>query len=119
MQLYWLPIEQRIVYKIILFTFQALNGITPQYVADMISYYKPSRCLRSSNANLLNEPRLSVNSYRERGFSVSSPTQWNKLPSFPALEHVQISRNSRINLRCIVRSSVFDVLELLVTWFLE
>ena len=81
MQLYWLPIEQRIVYKIILFTFQALNGVTPQYVADMISYYKPSRRLRSSNANLLNEPRFSVNSYGERGFSVSSPRQWNKLSS--------------------------------------
>ena len=81
MQLHWLPIEQRIAYKIILVTFKALNGLAPQYIADMISYYKPSRCLRSSNASLLNEPRFSVNSYGGRAFSVSSPRLWNKLPS--------------------------------------
>ena len=81
MQLHWLPIEQRIVYKIILLTFKALNGLAPQYIADMISYYKPSRCLRSSNANLLNEPRFSVNSYCGTALSVSSPRLWNKLPS--------------------------------------
>ena len=73
MQLHWLPIEQHIVYKIILVTFKALNGLAPQYIADMISYYKPSRWLRSSNASLLNEPRFSVNSYGGRAFSVSSP----------------------------------------------
>ena len=81
MQLHWLPIEQRIVYKIILVTFKALNGLAPQYIADMISYCKPSRCLRSSNASLLNEPTFSVNSYGGRAFSVSSPRLWNKLPS--------------------------------------
>ena len=37
MQLHWLPIEQRIVYKIILVTFKALNGLAPQYIADMIA----------------------------------------------------------------------------------
>ena len=81
MQLHWLPIEQRIVYKIILVTFEALNGLAPQYITDMISYYKPSRCLRSSNPSLLNEIRFSVNSYGGRVFSVSSPRLWNKLPS--------------------------------------
>ena len=47
----------------------------------MISYYIPTRCLRSSNANLLNEPRFSINSYGGRAFSVSCPRLWNKLPS--------------------------------------
>ena len=81
MQLHWLPIEQRIVYKIILVTFEALNGLAPQYITDMISYYKPSRCLRSSNSSLLNETRFSVNSYGGRALSVSSPKIWNKLSS--------------------------------------
>ena len=93
-------IEQCIVYNIILLTFKALNGLAPQYIEDMISYYKPSICLRSSNANLLNEARFSVNSYGGRAFSVSTPRLWNKLPSL--LEHVQISRNSRVNLRAFV-----------------
>ena len=32
MRLHWLPIEQRIVYKIILLTFKARNGLAPQYI---------------------------------------------------------------------------------------
>ena len=47
----------------------------------MISYYIPSRYLRSSNANLLNELRFSVNSYGGRALSLGSPRLWNKLPS--------------------------------------
>ena len=83
MQLHWLPdpTEQRIVYKIILLTFKARNGLAPQYIADKISCYKPSSSLRSSNANLFNEPRFSVNSHGGRAFSISSPRLWNKLPS--------------------------------------
>ena len=97
MQLHWLPIEQRIVYKIILVTCKALNGLAPQYIADMISYHKPSRCLRSSKASLLNEPRFDVNSYGGRAFSVSSPRLWNKLPSsLRACIDLSV-----VNLRCI------------------
>jgi hypothetical protein len=69
-----------IIYKIILLTFKALNGLAPQYIAEMISHYEPSRCLRSSKANLLNEPRFNVNSYGGRAFYTSSPRLWNKLP---------------------------------------
>ena len=79
-QLHWLPVEQRIIYKIILLTFKALNGLAPQYIAEMISHYEPSRCLRSSKAHLLNEPRFNVNSYGGRAFYTSSPRLWNKLP---------------------------------------
>ena len=79
-ELHWLPVEQRIIYKIILLTFKALNGLAPQYIAEMISHYEPSRCLRSSKANLLNEPRFNVNSYGGRAFYTSSPRLWNKLP---------------------------------------
>ena len=80
MQLHWLPVEQRIVYKIVLLTIKALNEIAPQYIADMISYYTPSRCLRST-LNLLNKPRFSVNSYVGRAFYVSSPRLCNNLSS--------------------------------------
>lgn len=81
MQLHWLPVEQRIIYKIILMTFKALYGLAPQYIANLISHYEPSRSLRSSKANLLNEPRFNVNSYGGRAFYASSPRLWNKLPT--------------------------------------
>ena len=31
-QLHWLPISQRIAYKILLLTFKALHGLAPQYI---------------------------------------------------------------------------------------
>ena len=80
-QLHWLAVEQRIIYKIILMTFKALYGLAPQYITDLISPYKPSRSLRSSKANLLNEPRFNVNNYGGRAFSVCSPRLRNKLPT--------------------------------------
>ena len=62
-------------------TFKALYGLAPQYITGLISPYKPSRSLRSSKANLLNEPRFNVNYYGGRAFSVCSPKLWNKLPT--------------------------------------
>ena len=80
-ELHWLPVEQRIIYKIILMTCKALYGPAPQYITYLISPYKPSRSLRSSKANLLNEPRFNVNSNGGRAFYVYSPRLWNKLPT--------------------------------------
>jgi len=51
--LHWLPINYRIKYKILLFTFKALHGLAPSYIGDLISRYKPGRSLRSSNELLL------------------------------------------------------------------
>ena len=31
----------------VIMTFKALNGLAPQYIAEMISHYEPSRCLRA------------------------------------------------------------------------
>lgn len=45
-QLYWLPIQQRITFKIII-TFEALHGATPDDITELIKPYTPSRTLRS------------------------------------------------------------------------
>ena len=57
-ELHWLPVEQRIVFKILLLTFKSLNDLGPSYIRDMLQTYKPSRNLRSSTMNLLVTPRL-------------------------------------------------------------
>ena len=38
-QLHWLPVEQRIIYTLIVMTFKALYGLAPQYNTDLISHY--------------------------------------------------------------------------------
>ena len=60
-ELHWLPVEQRIVFKILLLTFKSLNDLGPSYIRDMLQTYKPSRNLRSSTMNLLVTPRLVKN----------------------------------------------------------
>ena len=52
--LHWLPISKRIEYKVLCYIYKCLNESAPSYLQELISQYKPSRELRSSEANLLN-----------------------------------------------------------------
>ena len=77
--LHWLPLKQRIIYKLLLLTFKALHGLAPTYITDLITPYKPPRTLRSSTQHLLKViPPKSVT--YGRSFAVAAPLLWNKLP---------------------------------------
>ena len=78
-ELHWLPVHQRIKYKIALLTFKTLHFSKPSYLADLISYYRPSRSLRSANAQLLSVPDIRT-SVGRRSFSYAAPVIWNDLP---------------------------------------
>ena len=52
-ELHWLPVKQRIIFKILLFTYKALNVLAPQYISDFLVQYIPPRALRSSDKKLL------------------------------------------------------------------
>ncbi len=47
-ELHWLPIRQRIQFKILLTTFKSQIGLTPSYIANLLVPYVPSHPLRSS-----------------------------------------------------------------------
>ena len=49
MDLHWLPIHSRIVYKIMVLTYRALNGEAPDYIKFLLISYVPSHMLRSSD----------------------------------------------------------------------
>ena len=72
--------EQRIIFKILLLTFKALNNLCPSYISDLLETYKPTRSLRSSSRNLLTIPRSKLKSYGDRAFSVCAPKLWNDIP---------------------------------------
>ena len=78
-QLHWLPVSQRIIFKILLFTFKAFNGLAPTYITELLDRYVPPRPLRSSSRGLLKVPRSNTK-YGDRSFSVCAPTLWNSLP---------------------------------------
>ena len=54
--LHWLPLKERIVFKILLLVFHIINGTSPSYNNDIIHAYQPTRTLRSSSSNLLQVP---------------------------------------------------------------
>ena len=63
-ELHWLPIRQRLAYKILLLVFKALNGLTPKYITDMVQVYIPSRALRSTSTYRLKQVIPSTKTFR-------------------------------------------------------
>ena len=80
MELHWLPVQQRINFKILLITYRALNGQAPSYISDLLSYYRSARSLRSSTQNLLRNSCYNLKNYGGRSFVVAAPRLWNALP---------------------------------------
>ena len=79
--LHWLPVKQRIQFKILTLTFKALNGLAPEYLLDLLTVKENARTLRSSSELLLCVPKSHYKLYGDRAFCVDAPTLWNKLPS--------------------------------------
>ena len=71
-ELHWLPVSQRIVFKLMLIVHKSVNNIAPIYISELLKVYTPSRNLRSSNMSLLKEP-TSKQTWGDRSFSVAAP----------------------------------------------
>lgn len=56
--LHWLPVCQRIDFKILLVVYKALNGLEPKYISNLFVYYETSRPLRASATGLLSVTRM-------------------------------------------------------------
>ena len=78
--LHWLPVKQRIIFKILTLTFRCLHGQAPDYLISLLNPYKPTRALRSSGDSLLCVKKTRTKSYGDRAFQNAAPRLWNKLP---------------------------------------
>ena len=72
-KLHWLPVRERINYKILLIVFKCLNGMGPQYLSELLSYSNFSH-----NIHLV-EPYM-VTALGERAFKKCAPKLWNSMP---------------------------------------
>lgn len=88
LSLHWLPVKQRIVYKLMLMTYRALHGTAPDYICELLIPQTSARTLRSSSQNLLVVPK-SKTKFGDRAFSRAAPFLWNSLP-----EAVKSSQNT-------------------------
>ena len=77
-QLNWLPVLQRIQFKVLLLTYKALHGLAPSYLADLLD---TPRGHRLEQDNLLLVPKTKLVNYGDRSFSKAAPQLWNNLPS--------------------------------------
>ena len=78
--LHWLPVNERIVFKILLLTHKCIHGSAPAYLRELIQLCKPQRTLRSSSTLLLSTPVTRTKTYGHRSFMHASPSLWNSLP---------------------------------------
>ena len=79
--LYWLPVEYRIIYKILLVVYKAINGLSPSYISNLLRFCSSSYSLCSCSNKLLQVPRSKLKSYGDRSFSIAGPKLWNSVPT--------------------------------------
>ena len=79
--LYWLPIQERIKYKLCMYIYKCLNGTAPQYLVDFITYKpKGTRFTRSSLDTTFLTSQYARTSIGDKSFCISGPSLWNSLP---------------------------------------
>ena len=79
-ELHWLPVQQRVQYKILLLTFKALHNQSPNYISSLISVRHLRPGLRSAGL-CLQIPNTRLKTYGDRTFSSVAPRLWNSLPT--------------------------------------
>ena len=79
--LHWLPVRQRVTFKVLLLTYKALHSLAPQYLADLLSWYWLTRSPRSSDSLLLTVPPSWLWTSADRAFASAAPWLWNALPA--------------------------------------
>ena len=78
--LHWLPVKQRIEFKISVLVYKCLNGVAPQYLCKLLQFYSKDRVLRSAgDMTLLETPQIRTK-FGERAFCNYAPKIWNSLP---------------------------------------
>ena len=112
--LHWLPVKDRIIYKIAVLVLNIINNnSSPSYLRELITVYTPQtlRSLCSSQKSLLEVPRKNLKTFGERSFSNAAPEVWNKLP-----EYIKSSQSTAIfkkNLKTYLFCCSFETMSFL------
>ena len=80
-QLHFLPVAERIGFKVCVLVFKCLNGLAPDYLCELVQKRrKKSKCLRKDSDDLLLETPRSKYKSSEGAFRFVGPKLWNQLP---------------------------------------
>ena len=78
---HWLPIKQRVQFKMLILVFKAINGLAPNYITNLVNICPSKYLLRRKNEILL-EPYngKTKKTLGDRAFAVAAPRLLNSLP---------------------------------------
>ena len=110
--LHWLKIEQRIIYKILIWTFKAfVDHTVPMHLSELVKRKSSSTNTRSANDDLLLViPPLSrncSNTFFERSFNFAAPTEWNRLDK--RIRSISNLNTFKSEIKTILFLNYFDV----------
>ena len=81
-QLHWLPVKQRVIFKILLQVYRSCNNSAPGYICELLHARSPTRFQRSNSKGLqLAVPRTRA-AWRDCSFAKTGPQLWNALPVY-------------------------------------
>jgi len=81
-QLHWLPVRQRVDFKLALLVYKALHDATAAYLVDdcQLVSHAGRRRLRSADIDTCCVPRTNTR-FGDRSFAAAGPRLWNSLPA--------------------------------------
>ena len=89
--LHWLPVRERIFFKLCLYVYKSLNGHAPQYLTESLKVKSrpqgPVTRSASDNTLLINPPTRTHSG--DKAFAVRGPSIWNTIPG-----HIHDSPNT-------------------------
>ena len=93
-QLHWLPVQQRIEYKVCVLVYKCLHQAAPTYLSELCMSSASRSHLRSAACGEFAVPRSRTSTYGQRSFAVSGPTLWNSLPLAAKCSRLAFNPNS-------------------------
>jgi len=128
---HWLPVSQRITFKIALMTYDCIHGRSPVYFRDICSpiVSVPFRSrLRCADNDDMIVPRTRTARYGPCSFRIAAPQIWNMLPRTVVLVANSSSRALRLGSLCkpthkrrlweLCLSGALQILDL-IDWLIE
>ena len=82
--LHWLPVKERVTFKILTLSFKAIHGLAPDYIQSLVTLQCPSRySLRRNNERFLKPyGKKTLKTLGDRAFAVAVPHLFNTLPRY-------------------------------------
>ena len=105
-KLHWLPISERIKYKVACMCFSAINGSGPAYLSELLHVYTPSHTLcSSSDTRMLEIQQYKCKTHGFHTFSCFGPPIRNSLPQ--DLRHCSTLLSFKAKLKTFLFSQYF------------